>query len=356
MQYVAEPGIILDVLDYNMVFFNPSIMKLRDKIFAEGFESSYYYYDQLRAGKQKFEPYSHWLPFFRYKSSYCNYYPLYKFFWDKFDMTLLMDDFLNLMKTEEFKRCCFENTLGKYSGEINLDDVFRGDLSECLRAAALLSRDGEDVMTYVPYLTCFDKLIDEITPYLRALYQRMTAFHAQIIPTLITNLENLFAGSENKIRLMHNIDKDVTISGQFYTGCLMEHLVLSCRKIGENRLIFFTGASGKNSLKLLEETLGVNLLSFGEEFGSEIKYEIVQTLRKGERTVSQIAKMLYTSRSTVERGAVALQKAHVLSVSKHIGVETYYKLNPHYFVAAKTKLRKDIDDILEDIIVGANLI
>ncbi len=136
----------------------------------------------------------------------------------------------------------------------------------------------------------------------------------------------------------------------------MQHLVLSCKKINGNRIIFFTGANGKNTIKLLEDTLGLNMLSFSEEFGSDIKYDIVQTLRKGERTVSQIAKMLYTSRSTVERGTVALQKAHVLLVAKHVGVETYYKLNPHYFVAAKTKLLKDLDDILEDIVFGANLV
>jgi hypothetical protein len=323
---------------------------------AEDLESPFYYYDQLRVGKPKLEPDPYWFPLFRHKSSYANYYPLYKFYWDHFDLNQSMNDFLQAMKTDEFKRCCFEHTLGKYLGEINVDDVLRGDLSECMRAAAFLAKDGEDVMIYVSYLTRFDKLVDEIMPYLTALYRKMKAFHVKIVPALLPNLENVFVESEDEIRLMHNIGKDIFIFDQIYTGCLIQHLVLGCKKIGENKLLFFTGASGKNSLKIWEETFGVNLLSFGAELGNEVKYNIVQTLRKGERTVSQMAKLLYTSRSTVERSAFALHKAHVLSISKRIGVETYFKLNPHYFIAAKTKLQKDINDILEDITYGGNLV
>ena len=352
MNFVAEPGIMLDVLEYNMLFFNQPAIKFRDKMFGEGFEPSFHYYDQLRMGKQKFEPLQHWLPLFRHRQSNANYFPFFKYFWDYFDINNTMDGFLESLKTEAFKRCCFEHTLDKYLREISLDDMLRGDLNECMRALAFLAGDGEDVMIFVPYLASFEKLIDEVIPYLSALYYRMKSFHTKVVPPLIANLENVFSTSENDIRQMHNIGMDIQVSGQYYTVCLMEHLVLSCKKIGKNELIFFTGASGKNSLKLWEDTFGINLLSFGEELGNATKYDIVQSLRKGERTISQIARLLYTSRSTVERGVAALQNAHVLSVSRHVGVETYYELNPHYFLAAKTKLLKDIDDILDDIMYG----
>ena len=356
MQFLAEPGIILDVLGYNMIFFNQPMFKFREKMFSTTLQSSFYYYDQLRAGKQKFEPFPNWFPLFRRKQSDANYYPFFKYFWDNFEYTKDIGVFLQSLKTDEFKRCCYVHTLSNYLSDISVDSVMSGDLNECMKAAALLAKDGEDLMDFIPYLTRFEELVDNITPYLMALYRRMKAFHARNIPALLANLENVFTEAENDIRLMHNIGKDISISEQSYTVCFMEHLVLSCKKLGENKMFFFTGASGKNSLKLWEETFGVNLLSFGNEMGNETKYDIIQTLRKGERTISQIAKLLYTSRSTVERGVASLQKAQVLSVSKHIGVETYYRLNPRYFVAAKVKLQKDIDDILEDIMYGAKLI
>ena len=356
MQFIAEPGIILDVLGYNMMFFNQATFKFREKMFSKSPKSALYYYDQLRAGKQKFEPYAQWYPLFLRKQSSANYYPFFKYFWDNFDYNASMDTFVQSLKTDAFKRCCFEHTLSNYSSDVNVENVLLGDLSECLRAAAFLAKDGEDVIDFVQYLTRFEDLIEEIIPYLLSLHRRMKTFHARHVSALLTNLESVFSESETDVRLMHNVGNEISLSEQSYTVCFMEHLVLSCKKLGDNKLFFFTGASGKDSLKLWEETFGINLLSFGSELGNDTKYDIVQTLRKGERTISQIAKLLYTSRSTVERGVVALQRAHVLSVAKHIGVETYYKINPNYFIAAKAKLQKDIDDILNDIMYGVKLV
>ncbi|MDR2357888.1 MAG: winged helix-turn-helix domain-containing protein [Oscillospiraceae bacterium] len=356
MQFVAEPGVTLDVLEYNMMFFNQPLIEYRNKILPTDSEPAFHYFDRFRAGKHKFSPLAHWFPFFRYTPSNYNFFPLFKYFWDTFDPAEQPGGFFKSLRSDAFKRCCFEFFLNKHAGEIDADSVFRGNLRDCLRSLALLVKDGEDAGKFIDFLCGFDELIDELVPYLEACYGKMEAFHARYAPKILANSESIFAESMREIKLMHNIGEDVSIEDQSYTVCLMEHFILLCKKFRDGGLLFFFGASGKNALRMWEETLGINLLSVGNEFGNEVKYDIVQTLRKGERTISQLSKQLYISRSTVERCVFSLQNAHVLLVSKRVGVETYFKLNPNYFIAAKAKITLDLDNILEDIALGASSI
>jgi DNA-binding transcriptional ArsR family regulator len=356
MLFVAEPGITLDVLEYNMMFFNQPLIEYRDKIIPTDSEPTFHYFDRFRAGKAKFSPLTRWFPFFRYTPSNYNFFPLFKYFWDTFDPAEQAGSFFKSLRSEAFKRCCFEFFLNKYAGEIDAEGVFYGNLRDCLRSLSHLVKDGEDAEKFIDFLCGFDELIEEIIPYLEACYVKMKTFHARYSPKILANSENIFNESVREIKLMHNIGENVSIAEQSYSVCLMEHFILLCKKLRDSKLFFFFGASGKNALRTWEETLGINLLSVGNEFGNEVKYDIVQTLRKGDRTVSQLSKQLYISRSTVERCVFSLQNAHVLIVSKRVGVETYFKLNPNYFIAAKAKITLDLDNILEDIIIGASSI
>jgi hypothetical protein len=356
MQFVAEPGIILDVLEYNMMYFNQPLIEYRDKILPTDSEPAFHYFDRFRAGKRKFSPLANWFPLFRYTPSNYNFFPMFKYFWDTFDPSRQVGDFLKSLRSEAFKRCCFEFFLNKYSGEIDTEGVLKGNLRDCMNSLARLVKEGEDAEKFTGFLCAFDDLIEEIIPYLDACCDKMKAFHAQYVQKILAGSEKTLIESMREIKLMHNISDNISIADQSYTICLMEHFVLLCKKFRDNKLFFFFGASSKNALRMWDETLGINLLSVGNEFGNEVKYDIVQTLRKGDRTISQLSRHLFISRSTVERCVFSLQKAHVLLVSKRVGVETYFKLNPNYFIAAKAKITLDLDNILDDISPGASSI
>ena len=76
MEFIDEPGIILDVLEYNMVYLNQNLIQFRDELIygdTQTSKLSLYYYNQFRTGKFKFDPLAHWYPLFRYRSDNYNF-------------------------------------------------------------------------------------------------------------------------------------------------------------------------------------------------------------------------------------------------------------------------------------------
>ena len=354
MQYFAEPGIIIDVLNYNMIFFNQQLIKYRNKVVSDDSHNAFIYYDRFRAGKRRVDPLPQWEPFFRYRSTNYDFYPFFRYFWNSFDPMQSAEEFFRTLNSESFRTCCFEHSFGNYTKKASLDGLLHGNISDTMQVAALLAKDGEDVEQFIPYLCSFSEILAEFITYLITLSKKMRDFHKQNVPKVIGSIESVFTDSDHSIRLMHNISQKVLMNEQSFTICMMEHFILMCKKFNNNNLFFFSGASGNDIIKQWSDTLEISLYTFGSELGNEVKYEIVQSLRKGERTVSQLSKQLYVSRSTIERHVTSLQKASIINVAKRIGVEIYYTLNPLYFIAAKSKLLVDFDDILEDIVKGSS--
>lgn len=356
MEFIAEPGIILDVLSYNTMYFNESMFRYRDELFYGDQEitiPSLHYFHRFRAGKYKFDPLVHWKPLFQYRSTNYDFYPMFRYFWNIFDFSSDRS-FFSELRSQEFKRCFFEFYLAKYSAQIDINHILDGDLHTSLYALSLLVKEGVDPEIAARYLCQFDVVIDEIIPYLEACYEKLKDFHKNIVPGTLKKVTRLFAESEREIKRMHGIDASVNLLEQQYTVCLMEHTIILSKSPSADQTFFFSGANGTVALRQWVETLGVDLFTFGRELGNEVKYNIVQELRRGERTVSQLSRALFVSRSTVDRCVSSMHNANIISFTKRLGTEMYLKLNPKYFIAAKARLPLDINDILEDIAVGSS--
>lgn len=110
--------------------------------------------------------------------------------------------------------------------------------------------------------------------------------------------------------------------------------------------MFFFGSTSLENVLGWANYSNLDILSFCSAFGNEIKKDIIMQLAEKEQTISQLAAALFTSRSTINRYVVSLYESLVIQISKKVGTETYYGLNPKYFVIVKKK----VEDILDDII------
>lgn len=83
-------------------------------------------------------------------------------------------------------------------------------------------------------------------------------------------------------------------------------------------------------------------------FASETMNDIIKALRKEELTITKLAMKLNVSRATMDRLMGILTDELAVQIAQIIGHEKYYKINPEYFLAAKTVLCQEIDNILLD--------
>jgi DNA-binding transcriptional ArsR family regulator len=148
---------------------------------------------------------------------------------------------------------------------------------------------------------------------------------------------------------MYQIDNQYAFKDDAFSLLMMQHFAILENIVLNRKILFFFGA---NSIKSISKWLGdysrISVVSFGKAFGNEVKYDIIQELRKGEKTVSQLSKKLFISRSTVDRYLLSLCDELVVKVVKKAGTEIYYSLNPYYVIAAKEEINRYLDGIWRD--------
>jgi DNA-binding transcriptional ArsR family regulator len=352
MKFVAEPGIMLDVLEYNMFFFNHDVMRVRDNVYAGEEASTFLYYNQFRTRKRFADPPMSFLPFFCFRQSYLKFFPLFEYFWNNYDFSSNSSDaFFQSLKSEDFRRFCFNHYLQESLQESEISDVLQGDVRAKLNAIALLSGHEKNLVHFVDFFMNFDALTDELVKSLTACYEKMKAFHKIVIPDIFNAVNSDLQVNEAALRGIHSIDSSVSLKDELYSIHLIEHYSMTLKKYNGNKsYLFFMGASYKNSIDKWGDYGQINIVSFAQAFSNEVKYDIIKELRNGEQTVSQLAKKLYISRSTVDRYLISLYKNLIVTVSKKVGTEIFYQLNPNYIIAAKDKITHELDEIYKDIV------
>jgi DNA-binding transcriptional ArsR family regulator len=137
------------------------------------------------------------------------------------------------------------------------------------------------------------------------------------------------------------------LRNEYFTIQLIAHFTFLYKRIeSSNSLLFFMGASSKETILRWGEYGNITILSIAQAIGVEAKFDIIQKLRGEQKTVTQLAKELFISRSNVDRYMHQLYQERVVDISKKIGAEVYYSLNTSYFLIAN----KLMDEFFEDSI------
>jgi DNA-binding transcriptional ArsR family regulator len=239
--------------------------------------------------------------------------------------------------------------LAPFTAQVDLDAILAGDADSILKAVALLSFHQENLIYFVDFFQHFESLVHALAEYMTDLFGKMKSFHSKYVPTVFNEIYEDYVQNEEMLKKMYQIDNRYTFKDDAFSVLLMQHLAILETIVRDNKILFFFGA---NSIKTINKWLGdyskISVVSFGKAFGNEVKYDITQELRKGEKTVSQLSKKLFISRSTVDRYLLSLCDELVVRVVKKSGTEIYYSLNPYYVIAAKEEIIRYLDGIWLD--------
>ena len=353
MRYDPQPGIVYDVIGYSTMFFNQRAMRSRQQTRTGGqgeADDLFAWYDRFRMGKRRLDPPETLYPFFCYDAkaaSFVSFTPLFQFFWEHYDFQRCdTPAFLDALTGEAFRRFCLSFYLDGHAGKPDLEAVLRGEPDSCMRAMALLSAQGEKLPAFVDLFLHFDRLAAQLRAYMTDCCERMAAFHRKYVPPLLDGLCTAYQTNEAAIRRMLNAAAAGPPETQRFTVHLIEHLVLLCKPLGGQAgdLLFF-GANSGTTIRRWGDFGNASILAFGKAFGNEVKYNVIQTLCHGACTVSQLARALYVSRSTMDRCLHDLADSRIVRVSKRVGAETYYALDRDYFFVIREVVNRVLDEI-----------
>ncbi|MDR2357044.1 MAG: helix-turn-helix domain-containing protein [Oscillospiraceae bacterium] len=350
MNFAAEPGVMFDVIVYNVLYFNQAAKKWWNRNSDFGVDPLSYF-NSFRTGRRRVDPADFLYPFFYFNQRlYPKDVPLTQYFWDKYVyLGWDAERFMESLRGEEYRRLCYKYHLDGVSPAVDLDKVLKGDPESVMAAIASLSSHGDNLVYFIDFFIRFDEMAEELISCLRGCRKKMAVFHEKCAAPLLPALYDDCVAYEDTVKRMHGILPDVSLARERITVHLMDHLALFCGAVSSGSYIFFLGANCKKLILRWSEYGKVTLRTFGQAIGNEVNLDIIEELRRGERTVSQLAKKLFISRSTVDRCLHALHEELVVTVVRKIGAEIYYALNPHYILMAKAEMLVFLDGLWRDL-------
>ncbi len=351
MQYLPEPGIMYDVISYSVIYFNRDSYNNVKTYYSDKSVDTFKYYDIFRQGKRRLDPPDFLYPFFYFfsdtKKHFTNFSLLQSYFLNSYNfLSFELSDFLASIRTPAFKLFCINYYFKNYTDRLSIDGLMAGSVDDCMQAMAILHKHGENLQYFHQLIRSFDSLVVPLTEYLENCYARMSSLYAQFGQSLFDEVYTNYLKNTDVINKAQNLTQDELEHIEFYTFHLIDHLMLFPHKpYNSHSAMFFFGVSSLENVLGWANYSNIDVFSFCSAFGNEIKKDIIMQLAEKEQTISQLASALFTSRSTINRYVVSLYENLVIQISKKIGTETYYSLNPRYFVIVRKKV-EDIFDLI----------
>ena len=352
MNFIPEPGLIYDTISYTVIYFNKSAYAKNQRPYNDRNTDPFEYYDNFRSGKRKLDPPDSLFPFFYYnnkKGAFSNFSLMLSYFWNHYDfITLDTEAFFASLSSESFRGFCYHYYFDSLGDSVDIDGLVRGGTSDCMRAFASFSHLGDRMASFLDFILNFDALIPELTAYLEDCRKRMLSYHGQQSPGWVESIYETYASNEALIKASLKSSSASPADAQPFTVHLMDHLVIFNKYVsGMDTELYFIGVSGIKNILSWTDYSHITIQSLGLAFGNDVKRDIIFQLKDGEKTVSQLSKLLYTSRSTIDRCVSSLYDSLVIRIVKKIGTENYYALNPRYFLVAKAEVNRVIDQIIK---------
>ena len=347
MKYNAEPGIIYDAIVYNTIYFCKDAMFKAIRIYTGNDEDVFRYYNEFLKTKNLKSPSDDFYPFFFFQNvgpcvltTYMD--KNFNFFTDT------KNDFLDLLKdTEKFKRFIIFYYLEKYAEKIDIEKVIDGDTAAVSKALVLLREHGPYMESFIRVFCDFNSLVDDLTQYLDSVIECVNKFHQKHKNVILKAIENftdsqVFEVFSKKV----GIKNPVKLSEQFYSGCLMNQIVLKYQ-LQDNNYLFIVSPYAFKTALLHMQFKNIDGYSLSKLFANSIICDIIKELARQESTISKLSYKIHISRTTVDRLVCYLKDELAITVSRTDGKEKYYKINPEYFITAKNSFDKMYENLME---------
>jgi DNA-binding transcriptional ArsR family regulator len=351
MKYVAEPGIVLDTLAYTMFCFNQTLILQQGKLSAlsnEMINDTFHNFDRFRTGKRKLSPPDELFSMFCVTSESMQHYLMLEYFLQTYDFeTCDTEAFFDSMTAESFRAFCYSYYLEDTRADFSVESVLAGDTKSCVSMIALFDDMGKNRLFFIDFICSFDALAATLITYLRACYAKMRAFHSELESLKEKSIEDCVF-YEHNIEKLYDVHREEN-ADEVFSICLIDQFTILLKSLHNGTDVFLIGSAFKEGMDRWKNYIDFSMLTVCKALGNDVSYEIVSELRNGEKTVSQLTKSLFLSRSTVDRYLMSLLKQRAICESRKIGVEIYYKLDPDFFRMAKGCLINEIQSILNDI-------
>lgn len=352
MKHLTAPGIMYDVISYSVIYFNRDSYNNVKTYYSDKSIDTYKYYDIFRQGKRKIDPPDYLYPFFYFssdpKNHFTNFSLLQSYFLNHYNfLDFNLTNFLDSLKAPSFKQFCMAYYFKNHADQISIDGLAAGNVDDCMQAMLILHKHGDRLRYFYQLIRSFDELLPSLLEYLENCYVRMASFHAQFGQGFFDDVYSYYLKNADDINKAQNLSTEDLQNITCYTIHLIDHLMMFDRMpLNSDTGMFFFGSSSLENVLGWSNYSNLDVLSFCSAFGNEIKKDIIMQLAEKEQTISQLASALFTSRSTINRYVVSLYENLVIQISKKIGTETYYSLNPKYFVIVKKKVEDMLDQII----------
>jgi DNA-binding HxlR family transcriptional regulator len=191
----------------------------------------------------------------------------------------------------------------------------------------------------VDFFLRFDRVVHDLISYLEKCGAAMKRFHSSEDPKILGHVAaNLDANSE-LIKTTIGIQSGSRKYTEAFTIQLMDHYTLLYKQDDDDcRIMLIVGASSAKTICSWNEYGSLTVHSIAQVISNKIILDIIQALRREDKTVSQLSRELYVSRSTIDRYMQELRGGLAVNVAKQVGAEVYYGLNPKYFILSQKLL------------------
>ena len=352
MKYNSRVNVLYDTIYYHITYFNEKTMiSIMKELFCNDDVSLY---GTLRDNRQIDDPDPALYPFFYWPkdrpSALSQYMSLH---FDYFNGTF--ESFIRSIQTgDTFRRFMFDYFC-RVDPSLDSESALNGNAETISKIVAANSFHGDQLPYVANLFFHFSELVDLLVLRLRKIRPIVEALHRKYRRQVEPILESIL--TEDDIAILKKwvrIPNTVNLHEQTFSLCFINPYIIyetSIRCGYEKQYLFIMGYYIKSSKEhfLLWRHKTSTPLNVLITLGHELRYEIIEQLRKRPMTVSQLSQELHIARTSIIRCITILLDETVLLPSTQKGVEKYYELNHEYFSKSNSMLSQYFNRVLTDL-------
>ena len=344
MNIRKTPGIFYDMITYSIIFFDREAV-LR-KFQAVGMTSEFFNdYEVV------YELCGHIAPPPELYPLFCLYMGRASVMSDYFDAEFdFFSDtpetyFARLKNSVEFRRYIYTYYLSDFGDQISIDSVIDGDsesISHALAPLALRVR----IDAFLDIIYHFDGVVDSLIEYFGRLRPFIKSYHEKNIKRYDVAQDFIRIKNEAVLKkICSGTDRAELFT--FSVSMINKRLVM---RQGEPVQNIYAYILGYDCIAALSESIDYSYMTARgvlDVIGDGLSADIITQLCKKDMTVSQLARCMHISRSSLVKGIDSLCNELVIMRRRMKNAEVYCHLNRIYMQHAKVLIDEYLDRCIE---------
>jgi len=341
--YNNNIGELYDTLYFGVIYFNKEFLQKKATFKTEGHEILFEFYDEIKDEVEAISPYL--TPFYYCDGEYIPF--IVEFFTMHLDIfTHNFNDYIRLIEDDsKFKPLLYKQLL-HYPKEEDLEKIIKNkDVKLMLDSIGTLNYSVDLQYQTMFVLTNVDYTRELLKNSLLKIYKVIQKLHLK--QSKILKSEFKLSKQKEAIQLYHEMWK-IEIAqiheAQISYSLLNRYIYYVDQKLDKSDVLMLLGIKHRANLDYKATCNKKDIKSILNVFSDPLRVDIMETLLKHEElTLSQLARQLFASTTTIQRHLHILITSRIIIISKQENIQIYYSLNKSYIKC----IHKAIDDYLD---------